>query len=172
MSRVLMVVGLLAFPAIGQAQIELEARGGLAVGSHSSTYAGLDLLPRPSAELFGKLNWNRYSLIAGGSFAMFGCEQGFCQGPSTVRVTLGSVLAGLEVRYWRAWLRGAAGRGLTDIRGERKPGNATLLSTGLRIDIGHFALTPGLTYRWMSGKTETLALSADLGLAYRIGGRR
>ena len=164
---------LLSLPVIASSQLKTEVRGGLAIGSHSTTLAGLDLLPRLSTSLIIKKDWqDRYSIFASGSFLLFGCENGFCRGPSVIDVKHYSATAGLEARYWRAWLRIGSGVGSTAIRGESELGMAVMIATGLRLDIGRFELLPGATYRWMSSENETIALVADLGVGYRLRGER
>lgn len=157
-------------PATAAGQLEIEIRGGMAVGSHSTTLAGLDVLPRPSAELVVKKSLGSYSVLAGGSFASFGCENGFCEGPSIVGVRHVSAVAGAEISYGLAWLRGGGGLGFTQIRETSEIGPSLFAASGIRVDVWRFVVLPGVSYRWMrSGGKETLVAGADIGIGYRIG---
>lgn len=171
----LLIVALAAVclvPSAGTGQgIELEARGGLSIGSHSSTFAGLDLLPYPMGEVLVKRPWREnLAFTIGGFYSSFGCEEGFCAGSREVRVQHFSAGAGLEAKYSIAWLRGMAGFGMTQIQRETEQGPAAHLAGGVRLDFGPVTVSPGLTLRWMKSGNETFVVGTDIGLIYRIGG--
>ena len=167
------LLGLLAtVPAA--AQIEFEVRGGAAIGSHSSTLAGLDFQPRVSVEAIGKMDVGGLRTFAAGAFTGFGCTQGFCTGPNTVGITNLALAAGVEASRFGVWARGGLGAGATEIRGSWEIGPAASLAVGGRIGVGWgLALAPGVTYRWMyGGGSQTIMVGAGLGLNYRLGAGR
>lgn len=171
MRKLVLLAVLLAAPIHASAQIEVEARGGIAIGSHSTTLAGLDIAPRPATDLLVKLNRGRYSILAAGSVGWFGCTEGFCDGPSTVNVRHVSGALGAEARLGPVWLRSGGGMAQTQLRTESAFGPTVFASAGWRAAVSGFLLTPGATYRWTrDGDSETVALSAELGISYRIGG--
>ena len=161
---------LIPLPVSGQ--VEIEARGGMSIGSHSSTFAGLEFLPRPSFDLIVKKDWRNLSVILSSSYASFGCEHGFCKGARTIGVRQLSGYAGLEARYGFGWLRGGGGAGMTNILNTSEIGPALFLASGIRYDFGAISLLPGVSYRWMRAGKETITVSADLGISYTIGGIR
>ena len=64
-------------PAAGQTHAEL--RGGLTVGNHTATLAGLDIAPALSFEaLLIQQVTPRLSVYGGYLRTAFGCEEGFC----------------------------------------------------------------------------------------------
>ena len=162
---------ILAPPARGQL-FEIEARGGVSVGSHSSTVAGLEALPRPSLDLLVKRDLWKYTLLVSGSYSSFGCENGFCKGANTVEIRHITGVVGMETGYRLAWLRGGAGFGLTEIRGTSEVGPSLFIATGVRLDLWRFAVLPGVSYRWMHSGKETLTMSGDIGISYRVGSSR
>ena len=176
--RVLLGVGIGLLAAVpAAAQVALEVHGGTAIGSHSSTLAGLDFQPRVQAEAIGKKDIGvdgRLRVFASGAFTWFGCTEEFCGGASTVDVRNYALTAGLEYNRFGCWARGAVGAGMTDIRGSTETGLATSAAVGARVGVGWgFALTPGVTYRWMyGGGAQTLSVGVGLGLSYRLGGAR
>lgn len=168
----LLLAACVSLPAPAAAQLAVEARSGVVVGSHSTTLAGLELLPGPAVDLTAR--WtasDRYAFVAGGSFAAFGCEDAFCRGPLTVDVQHYAVLAGVEARYWLWWLRTTGGVGMTRIRGEAYVGPAFAANGGVRFDLWRFALRPGVSCHFAIASGErTLTMGLDFGIAYRVWG--
>ena len=165
---------LLPSSATAQLELELELRGGMAVGSHSTTYAGLELHPRPSFNLMAKIEWWEHSIFIDGSYASFGCaDEGFCVPEDPIDVRQMSVAMGLELSRSLAWARLGGGFGKTAIGSVSGFGPALVAGTGVRLESGPWGLTPGVSYRWMrSGDSSTVIMSADIGLTYRLGDTR
>ena len=176
--RVRMTIILLALAGPASAQpeddpalFEVEARSGIAIGAHSSTWAGLEFLPRLSADLLVRRNSGGLSVFGAGSFVMFGCADGFCTGPSAVVINMATGVVGFEIDYSQLWFRAGAGGGLSVIRGEPETGFAVLASAGARVPLGPLSISPGTTVRWLQGTSRAFAAGVDLGISYRLGGR-
>ena len=173
MKRLIILIVLSLIPVTGDGQtVELEARGGMSIGSHSTTFAALEVLPQPMGELLVKKSWRNLAFVIGGLYSGFGCAEGFCSGSRTMRIRHYSATAGLELREGIAWFRGMAGMGMSEIRGIRDRGPAANLAAGVRIPVGPLTVAPGVTYRWMQSESETIVLDAGLGFTYSIGGGR
>ena len=172
-------------PAVGQMQV--EARGGLTVGSHSASFAGLDIVPAVSFDVVVRRQMLSSVAVYGGFFrTSFGCEEGYCleQEPA-IRIVGNHGVLGVE---WgpasmaespaQPWLRAGAMYGSTKagtIGDDPKPGIGFHVAAGLSVGSGQFRFLPGVTYKRM-GATQgddtghATAVSVDVGFAYRIGG--
>jgi hypothetical protein len=173
---VALVGGLLANGDLA-AQVRAELRGGLAVGSHTGTAAGLDIAPSVSFEaLIVKPLGERLSVYGGLVRTGFGCEEGFClERDVTVTGTHGAL--GVELGREGPWLRLGALFGRTEVGTEGEPsdlGPGVHVGAGLRWGSGRVLFMPGASYRWLSanspaGSEHAVALALDLGLSVRLG---
>ena len=170
---VLIVLFCLCWPLSAAGQLSVEARGGMSIGSHSSTLAGLEVLPWISADLFVKKDLGRYALMIGGSYSSFGCEDGFCRGGGIVGIRHMAGVVGVEAGYGIAWMRTGGGMGFTEIRSESEFGPVVFVAGGVKVRIWRFLLLPGVSYRWMNAEgKETIVANMDLGISYRLGSER
>jgi hypothetical protein len=158
-------------------QTLVEVRGGLAVGSHTATAAGLDFKPALSVEaLVVRRTSSRFSVYGGYDRTAFGCAEGFCLERDLTVVGNHGVL-GMEVRAAGPWLRLGVLFGATEVGTEGDPydrGPGLHGAAGYAVGSGRVSFRPGLSYRWMSAKTAStsdhaVALSLDLGLGIRLG---
>lgn len=160
------------------AQTSLELRGGLAVGSHTATAAALDMAPAFS---YGVLVTHglgpRLGLFGGYLRTAFGCEEGYCLNRDLTVVGQHGA-AGAQVGFGPGWVRAGLLFGTTRVgeAGEDpETGVGVLGAVGLRVGQGRVQFVPAVSYRWMSANTPSrsdhaVALSAELGLAVRLGG--
>lgn len=162
-------------PAAGQTQAEL--RGGLTVGSHTATAAGLDFAPKPSYEaLVLRRITPRLSVYGGYVHTAFGCEEGFCL-DRDLTVTGNHGVLGAEVRGGGAWLRLGFLYGAVEVGTEGEPADPSPgihAGAGFTFGSGRVRFLPGLSYRWLSAKTSSssdhaVAVAVDLGVAIRLG---
>ncbi|NNM05744.1 MAG: hypothetical protein HKO65_11710 [Gemmatimonadetes bacterium] len=162
-------------PAAGQTHAEL--RGGVAVGSHTGTAAGLDFAPAFSYEaLVIRPITPLLSVYGGYARTAFGCEEGFCLDRDlTVNGSHG--VLGAEARKGWAWLRLGVLFGKTEVGTEGESpdmGPGLHLGAGVALGSGRFRVLPGLSYRWLSANTPSssdhaVAVAADLGVGIRLG---
>ena len=158
------------------AQTEVELRGGLGIGSHSASAAGLDFAPAPAWEvLVLRRVSDRLALHGGFVRTSFGCEQGFCQDRDvTARGSHGVV--GAELRWGGPWVRLGALLGTVEMGDLGEPsdmGPGLHAGAGLTIGGGRVRFLPGLSYRWLSaseptGSEHAVALALDLGVSIRL----
>lgn len=175
-------------PAAAQTgQMQAEVRGGLTVGTHSLSGAGLELTPAVSFDVVVRRQVLSSVAVYGGFFrTSFGCEEGFCyeQDPSITIVGTHGVLglewgpAGMEDSPAKPWVRAGVMYGSTKagtVGDDPEPGIGIHGAAGLSVGSGNFLFMPGLSYRRMAAtqgddKGHAVALAVDLGFAYRIGG--
>jgi len=172
-------------PAAGQMQV--EAGGGLTVGNHSASFAGMDVVPAVSVDVVVQRQMLSSIAVYGGfSRTSFGCEEGFCkdQDPAITIVGNHGVLgvewspSGMEQSPARPWLRAGAMFGSTragTLGDDPEPGIGIHMAVGLSVGSGQFLFVPGFSYKRMAAtqgddKGHATAVSVDLGFAYRIGG--
>ena len=172
-------------PAAGQ--IQVEARGGLTVGSHSLSGAALDIVPAVSLDVMVRRQIVESISVYGGFIrTSFGCEEGFCvdQEPSITVVGNHGVLgaewapAGMSESPARPWVRLGVMFGSTKagtLGHDPNPGIGIHGAAGLSVGSGQFRFLPGVSYRWMSANQEddkghAVAVAVDVGFAYRLGG--
>jgi hypothetical protein len=162
-------------PAAGQTDLEL--RGGLAVGSHTGTAAGLDFAPALSYQaLVLRQMKPGLSLYGGYVRTAFGCEEGFCVDRD---LTVGGnhVTLGVEMRRGSPWLRLGLLVGSTEVGTEGESPNAGIgihAGAGFAVGSGRVRFLPGVSYRWLSANTPStsdhaVALALDLGVRVRLG---
>ena len=171
-------------------QMQVEARGGLTIGSHSASAAGLEIVPALSFDIVIRRQILESIAAYGGFFrTSFGCEseESFCanQDPSITIVGTHGVVGvewgppGMGRTGIQPWVRGGLMYGSTKagtLGGAPQPGIGIHAAGGLSVGSGQFRFLPGLSYRRMSATQEgdsdahAVALAVDLGFAYRIGG--
>jgi len=165
-------------PAAGQTHAEL--RGGAAVGNHTATAAGLDLVPALSYEaLVMRRIRPRLSVYGGYVRTAFGCEEGFCLDRDLTVIGNHGVL-GAEGRLRGAWLRLGVLFGVTEVGTEGEaadPGPGIHAGAGYTFGSGRMSFLPGLSYRWLSAKTSSssdhaMAVAVDLGVSIQLGAFR
>ena len=175
---ILALVMAAGMPMAGRAaaQISVEARGGLAVGSHTSTAASLEWAPALSYEIrIARRLRPQVAVSAGYVRTAFGCSEGFCRGREPT-VTGNHAALGAELS--RGWLWGRVGvlYGTTRVgtEGETpRAGPGLEAGAGLRIRLGRARIGPGLSWRRMSADTPSstdhaVALGFDLGVAFEF----
>ena len=178
-SRALLLVGLgmLLLRGPAAAQTHVEFRGGLAVGSHTGTAAGLDAAPRLSYEaLVLRQVRPGFSLYGGYVHTAFGCEEGFCL-ERDLTVTGNHVALGVELRRGSPWLRLGLLFGATEVGTEGESPDAGVgihAGAGFTIGSGRVRFLPGVWYRWLKADTPSsadhaVALALDLGVVIRVG---
>lgn len=172
-------------PAAGQMQV--EARGGLTVGSHSLSGAALEIVPAVSLDVIVRRQVLQSIAVYGGFIrTSFGCEEGFCvdQDPSITVVGNHGVLGaewsppGMTESAVQPWVRAGLMFGSTragTLGNDPDPGIGIHGAAGLSVGSGQFRFLPGVSYRWMSAnqgadKGNAVAIAVDLGFAYRLGG--
>jgi len=165
-------------PAAGQTHAEL--RGGLTVGSHTATAAGLDFVPALSYEgLVMRQITPRLSVYGGYVRTAFGCEEGFCL-DRDLTVTGNHGVLGAEARKGWAWLRLGMLFGVTEVGTEGESpdlGPGIHAGSGFTFGWGRMSFRPGLSYRWLTAKTSSssdhaVAVGVDLGVGIRLGSLR
>ncbi|MDE2662208.1 MAG: hypothetical protein OXI39_04320 [Gemmatimonadota bacterium] len=158
------------------AQTSVEARSGLAVGSHTSTAAGLEWTPALSYEIrIARRLRPRVAVSAGYVRTAFGCREGFCRGREP---TVTGSHAALGAELSRGWLWGRVGilYGTTRVgtEGETpRAGPGLEAGAGLRFRLGRARIGPGLSWRRMSADTPSstdhaVALGFDLGVVFEF----
>lgn len=158
---IMLATALLLLPAESIAQ-EIELRGGAAIGSHKTTYAGLEFAPRPAVDLIVGYPFGLVRAFAGATYASYGCQNGLCRGQE-VSVTGIHAMAGVEYRRWHAWARAGGSLGVVRVNGVSSTGPGVYAAMGATIEFGGIALRPGVTYRWMG---DALAIGVSVGVAY------
>ena len=162
-------------PAAGQTHAEI--RGGLMVGSHTGTAAGLDFAPALSYEaLVMRQITPRLSVYGGYVRTAFGCEEGFCIEQDLI-VTGNHGVLGAGARKGWAWLRLGVLLGVTEVGTEGESpvlGPGIHAGAGFTFGSGRMRFSPGLSYRWLSAKTlsssdHAVAVALDLGVGIRLG---
>jgi len=165
-------------PVAGRAaaQTSVEARSGLAVGSHTATAASLEWAPALSYEIrIARRLRPQIAVSAGYVRTAFGCKEGFCRGrePTVTgnHAAVGAVLS-------RGWLWGRVGvlYGTTRVgtEGETpRAGPGLEAGAGLRVRLGRARIGPGLSWRRMSADTPSsndhaVALGFDLGVTFEF----
>jgi len=153
--------------------IQVEARGGLTVGSHTASWAALDIAPAVSFDLVVRRQmWPSFALFAGYYRTAFGCEEGYCTGRD-ITVTGNHGAFGAEWGSGGAWLRLGALFGTTSAGtdgDDPEMGAGILGAAGLTVGSGRVRFLPGVSYRWMSANSASDADSA-IALALDIGFR-
>lgn len=166
--RIVVVLMAVLLPIRADAQMEVEARGGLAVGSHSTTLAGLEILPRPAGELLLKYHMAvDYTAFAGYAGTSFGCETAFCSERTTISGN--HLVAGIE--YHHEWLWGRVGGllGAVAIEGTTNTGMGAYAAGGLRLYTGPIVTLPGISYKYMkAGDAHAVSFGLNLGIEVPI----
>ena len=161
------------------AQTRAEIRGGFAMGSISTSAAGLELAPSPTYEV-SVLRQIRPGVAAFGSYVhtAFGCKEGYCRGREVdVSGNHGTLGAELRRGGW-PWVRLGVLYGATRVGTE---GEAPELGFGFQgrigfdIGTGRVRFLPAVSYRRLSANTPSasdyaVALAADLGVDVRLSG--
>ena len=177
-SEVLLAIGLamlLHGAAAGQTDVEL--RGGLAVGGHTGTAAGLDFAPSLSYQALVLRQMRPGVRIYGGYVrTAFGCEEGFCLDRD---LTVGGNHAalGVEMRRGSPWLRLGLLFGSTEVGTEGESPDAGVgihAGAGFTIGSGRVRFLPGVSYRWLTANTPSssdhaVAFALDVGVGIRLG---
>jgi hypothetical protein len=167
--------GLVHGPAAGQTHAEL--RGGVTVGNHTATAAGLDFAPALSSEaLVVQRITPRLSVYGGYVRTAFGCEEGFCL-DRDLDVTGNHGVLGGEAGIGGAWVRLGVLFGVTAVGTEGEPadpGPGLHAGAGFTFGSGRLSLAPGLSYRWLSASTSSssehaMAVALDVGVRIRLG---
>jgi len=159
------------------AQVDMEIRGGAAVGSHTGTAAGLDLAPRLSAEvILAHEVKTGLRVYVGFLRTAFGCEEGFCLDRDlTVVGRHGAV--GVEIARGSPWLRAGLLYGSTKVGTEGRADDAGLgmqAAFGFTLGSGRARFLPGLSYKRLSagtaaGSGHATALTVDVGVRMLLG---
>jgi len=170
-------VGMLLIHGPAAGQTNLELRGGLAVGSHTGTAAGLDFAPALSFQAL-VLRQMKPGLSVYGAYVRtaFGCEEGFCLDRDLTVVGNHGAL-GVEMRRGSPWLRLGLLFGATEVGTEGESPDAGVgihAGAGFTIGSGRVRFLPGASYRWLSANTPStsdhaVALALDLGVRIRLG---
>ena len=156
-------------------QTSAEVRGGVTVGSHSGTAAGMEKAPATAFEVLVLRQVTPLLRLYGGfARTSFGCEEGFCLNRDlTITGTHGVV--GAEAQVAQAWARVGLLFGKTEVgdQDDADMGPGVHVGLGFVVGTGRVQLLPGVTYRWMSAKTPSvsehaIALGADVGLRIRF----
>ena len=160
------------------AQFQAEVRGGLTVGSISSSAAALDIAPLLSYDVIVKRQVMPSVSVFGGFFrTAFGCEEGFCTGKE-ISVVGNHGAVGAEWSGGVPWVRLGVLFGTTRAGTEGEapdPGAGVHAAAGLAVGAGRFRFLPGVSYRWLSASTPSssdhaIALALDLGFGIALGG--
>jgi hypothetical protein len=174
---IVMALGAAFVPGVAAGQTHAELRGGLTVGSHTATAAGLDVVPKLSYEvLIRRRITPRLSVYGGYVRTAFGCEEGFCL-DRDLTVTGSHGVLGAEGWAGGAWLRLGVLFGVTEVGTEGEPadpGPGIHAGVGFTFGSGRVSFSPGLSYRWLSAKTSSgsdhaVAMTLDLGVGIRLG---
>jgi len=167
--------GLVHGSAAGQTHAEL--RGGLTVGNHTATAAGLDFAPALSFEaLVVRRITPRLSVYGGYVRTAFGCEEGFCL-DRDLDVTGNHGVLGGEAAMGGAWVRLGVLFGVTEVGTEGEPadpGPGIHAGAGYTFGSGRLGFIPGLSYRWLPASTSSssehaVAVALELGVRIRLG---
>lgn len=161
------------------AQLQVELRSGVTVGSHTGSAAALDIAPNVSFDLTVRRQMtNRFALFGGFVRTAFGCEEGYCLNRE---ITVVGQHAALGAEWGRGgpWVRGGVLVGTTTVGSEgadAEIGVGFLGAAGLSVGSGNFRFLPGISYRWMGANTtedadHAVALALDLGFAWNFGPR-
>ena len=161
-------------------QMQAEVRGGLTIGSHSGSFAALDIAPSISFDAVVRRQIHaRFAVFGGYARTAFGCEEGFCkdQDPGITIVGNHGVL-GVEWGSGGPWLRTGVLVGTTGAGSLGDPptiGIGVHAAGGLTVGSGSFRFLPGLSWRRMPATSETdddyaVAMSLDIGFAYQLMG--
>jgi hypothetical protein len=173
-----MGVMLVPTPVVGQ--IQAEIRGGITVGSHTGTAAGLDFAPALSFEaLVVHQITPLISAYGGYARTSFGCKEGFCL-DRDLNVTGNHVVVGAEARKRWAWLRLGVLLGKTEVGSEGESpdlGPGLDAGAGVALGSGRLSFLPGISYRWMAANTPSnsdhaVAVGLGLGVRVRFGSHR
>jgi hypothetical protein len=171
------LLGGLMLHGAASAQTHVEMWGGLTVGSHTATAAGLDVAPALSIEALVVRQLSPWLGIYGGYVhTAFGCEEGFCLDRG-LTVTGDHAVLGGEVRRGRPWLRVGLLFGVAEVGTEGEAPEAGVgihAGAGLTVGAGRVRFLPGFSYRWMAASTTSssahaVALALDLGVGVRLG---
>lgn len=171
------LLGGLVVQGSASAQTHAEVRGGLTVGSHTATAAGLDIAPDLSFEALLVRQLRPWLGIYGGYMrTAFGCEEGFCLDRG-LTVTGNHLVLGGEMRRGRPWLRLGLLFGVAEVGSEGEDPEAGIgihAGAGLTVGVGRIRFLPGFSYRWMAAGTASssghaVAVALDLGVGVRLG---
>ena len=158
------------------AQTAAEVRGGLMVGNHTSTAAGLEWVPEPSYEVrITRQVRPGVALSAGYLRTSFGCTEGFCRG-SEPTVTGTHAAVGAQLSRGPLWARVGALYGAVRVGSEGEAPLAGLgieAGAGIRVPIGRLSIRPGVSWRRMAADTPSrsdraVALGIDLGIRLEL----
>lgn len=173
----LTAVCLMALAGPLAAQTGIELRGGVAVGNHTGTAAGLDMLPKPSFDaLLVRGLKPGLGLYGGFARTAFGCEEGFCLDRDLTVVGTHGVL-GAEISRSIVWLRAGLMFGSTKVGSEGEasdPGLGVQGALGLAVGSGRVRFLPGVSFRRFAASSSladdhVTALTADLGVRVGFG---
>ena len=161
-------------------QMQAEVRGGLTIGSHSASFAALDIKPSISFDAVVRRQIHPRFAVFGGYFrTAFGCTEGFCKDQDpTITIVGNHGVLGVEWGSGGPWLRTGLMLGTT---GAGSRGDAPTIGIGfhaaggLTVGSGGFRFLPGLSWRRMQAKSASdddtaTAISLDFGFAYQLGG--
>ncbi len=177
---IVLALGSSLFQGKAAGQTHAELRGGLSIGSHTGTAAGLEAAPAFSFEALAVRQITPLLSVYGGfSRTAFGCEEGFCLDRDLTVTGTHGVLGAEAHKAW-AWLRLGVLVGKTEVGTEGEApdmGPGFHLGAGLSFGGERVRIRPGLYYRRMSANTPSssdhaVALGADLGVAVRLGSVR
>ena len=166
-------VGVAGHCQLSAQQVVAEFRFGGAVGSQTTTAAGLELVPGPSVVGLLEIGLVRPVYAYGGLiWTTFGCEQGFRSGRD-VRFSGQSLALGFGLRPRPFWTRVALLYGVIapDDDDTQDLGLGFAVSSGVDVYLGRFRFSPGLAYRRHFSDTDrAVSLSGELGLGLPLGG--
>ena len=162
-------------PQAAQSQIHAEVRGGMTIGSFSSSRAGLDIEPRVSFDvLVHQKVWRWVSAYGSYSRLSYGCAEGLCKG-KVLPVTGNHGVLGGEISWRWLWARTGAMLGVASIEGAKDPkmGFGMQGALGARLDAGPVQIVPGVSMermqsRYADASDWATALSFDLGISYAL----
>ena len=175
-----LILGAALVPGWASGQMQAEVRGGLTIGSHSGSYAALEIEPSISMDVVVRQQVHPRFAVFGGYFrTAFGCEDGICkdQDPAITIVGNHGVL-GVEWGSGGPWLRTGLMLGTTKAGTRGDPptiGIGIHAAGGLTVGSGGFRFLPGFSFRRMAATSESdddhaVAIALDLGFAYQIRG--
>jgi len=161
-------------------QAYADLAGGMAIGSHTATAAGLDFAPELSYEAGLSVRLTpRIGLFAGYAHTAFGCVNGYCQQVEPV-ISANHGQLGVEYSFGRAFLRvgGVYGssKGTPTFQGippgeTTDPGVGILVGWGLALGGERFSVRPMLSYVRFPADDAAAGSGSATGISGKLGFR-
>ena len=175
MKRFLILVLMLFSPAIVDAQLHIEVRGGSTIGSLSASRAGLELIPKASFDVIARYDLSdTFTTYGGFSRWAFGCEDQFCSGFKPTVAGTHAMLGG-GVGWRELWARAGVMFGVADVNGASdinaaEAGFGMQAMAGFRFNIyDTVQCLPGVSLERVEVNNDwATAISLDIGVGYSI----